>query len=102
MGSQGADVKSYIYQITHGCLSHDKGLRSDWTWVGRQQYVCGSGDIVEMVLDFRSLTLSYAVNDIFMESDDATEGLRQAFYVEDTPYRAAVAAYSVGDAIELM
>ena len=88
--------KAYIYQITHGCLCHGdagKGLQRDWSWVPRSDYECGSGDVIDMELDFNSLELGYRANG---------KHLGTAFQVENTSYRAGIAAYSAGDVIELV
>lgn len=55
--------------------------------------MCGTGDIVDMMLDFEKLELHFSVN-------GTAYGC--AFAVEDTEYRAAVNLSQKGDSIQIM
>jgi len=92
--SAGTNNVAYGFAANKGALldveSGSGGDNDNSTRYGKR---CGTGDLVEMTLDFESLELHFAING---------EAYGCAFTVEDTEYRAAVNLCHKGDSIQII
>jgi len=90
----GKKCVAYGFAANKGVLlDADSGSGGDSEKSQRYGKRCGTGDVVEMTLDFDALELHYAIN-------GTAYGC--AFSVEDTQYRAAVNLCRRGDSIQIM
>eukprot|EP01084_Bolivina_argentea_P166138 288520_1 len=91
--SRGGFDKGYTYISCDGRL----GSETSGDWAGNPRHYGKfkpkEGDIIEMIVDFDSLELSYIVNGI---------DFGVAFKIEKTEYRAAIAMYYLADSITLL
>lgn len=85
---------AYGFAANKGTLVEpDSGSGADGENAKRYGQRCGTGDVVEMMLNFETLELSFIIN-------GTPYGC--AFAVEDTEYRAAVNLCQEGDSIQIM
>jgi len=90
----GIDNIAYGFAANKGTLVEpDSGSGADDENAKRYGQRCGTGDVVEMNLNFETLELSFTINGT---------PYGRAFVVEDTEYRAAVNLCQEGDSIQIM
>jgi len=91
---KGIKNVAYGFAANKGTLVEaDSGSGADGEEATRYGQRCGTGDVVEMSLDFEALEVSFTINGT---------SYGRAFAVEDTEYRAAVNLCQAGDSIQIM
>ena len=89
----GTRVDKFGTDLGYGWIVNYRQLTSRTRYGTRE---CASGDIIEMILDFNKLTLSYTVNGDINNWGIAWKN------IEQTSYRAVVSANQAGDGIQFL